>query len=77
MDVQTLTLNGKRYAVLEEREYNRLRALARAAENEFPPLPPPNASGNYPAVEYATAALARKIIRGRRAAGLTQADLAR
>jgi len=33
--------------------------------------------GNCPAVEYARASLARKIIRQRRAAGLTQAALAR
>jgi DNA-binding XRE family transcriptional regulator len=77
MGVQTLTLNGTRYAVLEAREYDRLRALAGAADPELPPLPEPNESGNYPALEYATAVLARKIVRERRAAGLTQADLAR
>jgi DNA-binding XRE family transcriptional regulator len=77
MTVQTVTLDGKRYAILEAKEYARLRALARAAESEFPPLPAPDESGNFPAVEYARASLARKIIRQRRAAGLTQADLAR
>lgn len=40
-------------------------------------LPQPDADGNYPAVEYARASLTRKIVRRRRAAGLTQADLAR
>jgi DNA-binding XRE family transcriptional regulator len=77
MGVPTLTLNGKRYAVLEAAEYSRLRALANAAEDEFPPLPKPDEWGNYPAIEYARASLARKIIRQRRTAGLTQADLAR
>jgi len=77
MSVQTLILDGKRYAVLEATEYRRLRALANAAEGEFPPLPKPDECGNYPAIEYARASLARKIIRQRRAAGLTQADLAR
>ncbi|MBM4040848.1 MAG: helix-turn-helix transcriptional regulator [Planctomycetes bacterium] len=48
-----------------------------ARHGMLPPLPQPNASGNYPAVEYASALLARKIIRGRGAAGLTQAELAR
>lgn len=43
----------------------------------LPPLPNANAEGNYPALEYATAVLARKPIRERRAVGLTQADLAR
>ena len=77
MTVKTITLGGKEYAILEAKEYRRLRALARAAEADFPPLPPPDPSGNYPAVEYARASLARKILRQRRAAGLTQADLAR
>jgi transcriptional regulator with XRE-family HTH domain len=36
----------------------------------------PDAQGNYPAVEYARASLARKIIRDRVAAGLSQRDLA-
>jgi len=43
---------------------------------EGPTLPEPNAQGRYPAVEYARASLARKLIRRRRAAGLTQAELA-
>ena len=43
---------------------------------DLPPLPAANADGNYPAVEYARASLARKIIRDRVAAGLTQRDLA-
>ena len=77
MPVQEITLAGKRYALLEAEEYRRLRALASAADDEFPPLPPPDSSGYYPAVEYMRAGLARKIIRQRRAAGLTQADLAR
>jgi DNA-binding XRE family transcriptional regulator len=42
-----------------------------------PPLPKPDATGNYPAVEAARVLLARKIIRRRRAAGLTQAELAK
>ena len=39
-------------------------------------LPKPDAQGNYPAVEYARASLARKIIRDRVAAGLNQRELA-
>jgi len=77
MAVQTITLNGRKYAILEAEEYSRLRALARAGDDEFPPLPQPDPSGNFPAVGYAKASLARKIIRQRRAVGLTQADLAR
>jgi len=36
----------------------------------------PDAKGNYPALEYARASLARKIIRGRAEAGLSQRKLA-
>jgi ribosome-binding protein aMBF1 (putative translation factor) len=47
-----------------------------AKAGELPPLPKPDAQGNYPAVEYASASLARKIIRDRVAAGLSQRELA-
>jgi DNA-binding XRE family transcriptional regulator len=42
-----------------------------------PELPKPDADGNYPVVEYARVSLARKIIKARRLAGLSQAELAR
>jgi ribosome-binding protein aMBF1 (putative translation factor) len=74
MSVQTLQLDGKPYVVLSRDEYDRLTTLAKAAD--LPPLPAPNASGNYPAVEYARASLARKIIRDRVAVGLSQRELA-
>ena len=46
--------------------------------DEFEPfLPDPLPNGNYPAIEYARASLAIKIIRHRRRLGLTQAELAR
>jgi len=42
-----------------------------------PALPEPDAAGNYPAVEYARASIARSIVRDRVELGLTQRDLAR
>ena len=42
-----------------------------------PPLPEPDAHGRFPAIAYARASLARKIIRRRRALGMSQSDLAR
>jgi DNA-binding XRE family transcriptional regulator len=60
--------------MLEESEYNRLRMKADEWE---PLLPEPDADGNYPAVEYARASLARDIIRHRRRLGLTQVELAK
>jgi ribosome-binding protein aMBF1 (putative translation factor) len=68
------TINGRRVVVLDPSEYERLREKADEWE---PPLPEPDADGNYPAVEYARVSLARKIIQDRRRAGLTTAELAR
>jgi len=76
--IATVTLAGKSFVILEQSEYERLRSRAEATgEERLPPLPPPDAEGNYPALPYGRASLARKIIRRRRAAGLTQVALAR
>ena len=74
MAAQTILLEGKPYVVLPRDEYDRLTTLAKAAE--LPPLPQADAQGNYPAVAYSRASLARKIIRDRVAVGLSQRDLA-
>jgi ribosome-binding protein aMBF1 (putative translation factor) len=76
LTVKILELAGKRWAIMPEKDYKRLAAHA-GEEGDWPALPKPDAQGNYPAVEYARASLARKIIKARRQAGLTQADLAR
>lgn len=78
MTVQNLILQGKRFIVMDEAEYERL--LSRAAgknDRGLPRLPEPLEDGNYPAIEYARASVARDIIRARRRLGLTQAELAR
>jgi DNA-binding XRE family transcriptional regulator len=77
MTVKILELAGKRWAIMPERDYKRLAAHAGETEGDGPALPTPDAHGNYPAVEYARASLARKIIKVRRMAGLSQAELAR
>ena len=52
--------------------------MPKTKADEFEPLPPqPNADGNYPALEVLRVGLALRIIRHRRKAGLTQAELAR
>jgi predicted transcriptional regulator len=48
-----------------------------AKTHNLPPLPKADKVGDYPAVDYARASLARSIVRRRRAIGLTQVDLAR
>ena len=72
--MQTLRLEGKAYVVVPREQYERLVTLSKAAE--LPPLPKPDAQGNYPAVEYACASIARSVIRDRVEAGLTQRRLA-
>ena len=70
--IQTLTLKGQRFVVIPETQYRKL-----LGENQEPALPEPDAEGNYPAVASARIVLVRQIIRRRRAAGLTQCDLAK
>jgi ribosome-binding protein aMBF1 (putative translation factor) len=76
MAVKILELAGKRWAIMSEKDYRRLSARA-GETGDWPTLPKPDAEGNFPAVEYARVSLARKIIKARRHAGLTQAELAR
>ncbi len=71
-NVQTITLSGERFVILPEADYRQL--LGEKAE---PALPATDAQGNYPAVEALRVVLARKIIRRRRAAGITQVELAK
>ena len=76
MTVKILELAGRRWAIMPEKDYKRLAAHA-GEEGDWPALPKADAQGNYPAVEYARVSLARKVIKARRQAGLTQAELAR
>jgi ribosome-binding protein aMBF1 (putative translation factor) len=73
------TIDGKRYVLVPESDYKRLKAGAKVVvpERELPALPNRLANGNYNAIEYARASLARKIIIARKEAGLSQAQLAR
>jgi DNA-binding XRE family transcriptional regulator len=75
MRTTIVKLDGRDYVILPRADYDRLSKLAKAAE--LPALPKPDAHGNYPAVDYAKASLARNIIRSRVEAGLTQLELAR
>ena len=80
MSAATLTMNGKRFVVLPEVEYRRLRERReKSAGDEYglPPLPAKLPNGNYPAVQYARAVIARDLIRSRRHRELSQAELAR
>jgi len=74
----TIQLQGKRFVIVAEREYDRLcQRAAVAGEVDLPALPGKLPSGNYPAVEALRVGLARKLLKRRWAAGLSQAELAR
>jgi len=67
-------LGGTDYVIVPRTDYDQLIRLVKAAE--LPAPPEPDAEGNYPAVEYARASLARNIIRDRASLGLSQRELA-
>lgn len=77
MSVQTLTVAGKKFAVVPFEDYQQLLKGAAPNETGLPPLPAPLPDGTYPARALMRASIARDIIRRRRAAGLSQAQLAR
>lgn len=75
MTFQTLTISGKRFALVPLRDFERLQK--RAAVQNLPKLPDPLPNGNYPAAETVRVIYARKLIQEREAAGLSQSELAR
>lgn len=79
MVAHTVEIAGRRLVILEEADYLRLvaRRRTRAASAELPPLPARNQAGRRPAAQYIVTSIARDIIRERKAAGLTQAQLAK
>ena len=74
---QILELAGKQFVVIERDEFERLTGHPVEADGQLPPLPPPDANGNYPAIAYGRALLARRIVAARNKAGWSQAELAR
>jgi DNA-binding XRE family transcriptional regulator len=76
--LQRIEVEGKRFVLLEEPEYERLcrEAGEAAADDDLPPLPKPDKRGRFPALQYARASLARDLIRNRKGVGLSQQRLA-
>ena len=74
---QILELAGKQFVVIERGEFERLTGKVTEASDQLPPLPPRDANGNYPAIAYGRALLARRIVAARKKAGWSQAELAR
>src|SRR5437764_8272799 len=78
MVARTIEIAGKRLVILEEGDYLRLcsRVGKSQTHEELPPFPPRNRSGRRPAAAYILASIARDIVADRKAAGLTQQELA-
>src|SRR5262249_3208605 len=66
----TIVLNDRKFVLVPEAEYERL------VERDMPPMPAKNVRGNYPAIAATDALIARGLVRDRKAAGLTQKELA-
>jgi len=74
----TIQLRGIRFVIVPEAEYDRLRERAAVVGDvNLPKLPERLPNGNYPAIEALRVGLARKLIKRRWSARLTQAELAR
>ena len=76
--LQRIELAGQRFVILPEIEYERLcREVGEAPDDsDLPEFPKPDQNGNFPALEYSRVAIARNLIRDRKAVGLTQQRLA-
>jgi DNA-binding XRE family transcriptional regulator len=72
--IQTLKIGGKKFVLMPQAEYQRLR---KGTALGLPRMPPLSAHGTYPAAETMRVLMARKIISAREAVGLSQAELAR
>ena len=77
---QRLMIEGKRFVLLRESEYEHLcreaKRTADVADEDLPPLPKPDKHGNYPAIEYTRVSVARDLVRERKSLGLSQSELA-
>ncbi len=77
--LQRIEVEGKRFILLPETEYERLCHNAGEAaainDEEMPPLPKPDKHGRFPALQYARISLARDLIRDRKGVGLSQQRL--
>ena len=72
--IQTLTIGKKKFVLIPEAEYRR---LVKRPHSAVPAMPALSVDGTYPGAAAMRAMMARKIIAARKAAGLSQAALAR
>ena len=66
MNVQSVTLAGKRFVIMAEDDYKRMSELAlKSSEESLPEFPAPDAKGRYPAKEAIDVSIAREFIQRR------------
>ena len=75
MTLRSVTMDGRDYVMIPRTEWE---SIAKRIGDDAPPLraPPPAADGSY-GIEHVRISLANKVTSQRKAAGLTQAELAR
>jgi DNA-binding XRE family transcriptional regulator len=72
MKHRTITKHGRKFVLVPIDDYRRL-----TDDGEMPPFPPVTADGTSNAVEFARAAIARRVITERRKSGMSQRELAK
>jgi DNA-binding XRE family transcriptional regulator len=72
MRQKTVSRNGKQFILVPIEDYRRY-----VSSDGLPPLPAVDADGNSNALAFMRASIARTLIRDRRAAGLSQQQLAK
>ena len=73
MIAQIVKIEGKELVILSRSEFDRLMEKV----GVMPQLPEAGKDGSVPAVEFASANIAREVVRRRIAAGITQQELAK
>jgi DNA-binding XRE family transcriptional regulator len=71
MSLETITRKGRKFVLVPVEEYDRLSVEG------LPPLPPVESDGTSNAIDFARATIARRLVTERRAAGLSQQQLAK
>jgi DNA-binding XRE family transcriptional regulator len=71
MSIATITRKGQKFVLVPVEDYERMNGQG------LPPFPPVDSDGTSNAIDFARASIARSLIADRRAAGLSQQQLAK
>ena len=76
MSVRNLTLDGRQYVLIPRKQWEAMARRSRSREGKLQKTPPSLPDGTF-TIEHVRISLANRMIAQRKAAGLTQAQLAR